>query len=162
MNAPARTVSILLSVALLLAGALALGAWAQLTTARADLAKAQAALVAMRAALASAEVREKAAVQKTKWKQKAAAKAKRIAAAVPVAGAAVVVWLEEREYREWRDEHRDISSEIDARKAYYAEIYNLVSESVEEEFGEWKQTRPEAWAKLMKAVDEWFRRWSKA
>jgi hypothetical protein len=157
MNMPTRSVTFL-SVTLLLAVALALSAWAQLTSVRADLAKTQTALLAMEVAMEAARAREKVAAQKAKWKQKASAKAKRIAAAVPVFGAAVIVWFEEREYREWRDEHRDIEGELEARRAYYKEVYTLVQASLEEEFGEWKRTRPEAWAKLTKAIDDWYRR----
>jgi hypothetical protein len=157
MNAPTRS-TLALGIAALIALALAVGALTLLHRAQAEVAQLAATVAKLELALAAAKSAERIAVQKTKWRQKAAAKAKRIATVVPFVGAAVVVWLEELEYREWREEHPELVSEIEARKAYYQETYALMREVLEEEFKDLKGKRPEVWLRAAKAVDEWYQR----
>jgi hypothetical protein len=159
MNWPSKTVAAL-SVVLLLSASLAMWMWERLTVARAELAAARAALEVAHETVAvlraSAKVEARAAAQREKWKQKAAGKAKRVAAAIPVAGTIAAIWFEEHEYREWRQEHAEFTDEAQARKAYYKQTYDLCIEVLDEEFEDLKRTSPEAWAKVQRAIRDWY------
>lgn len=164
MNRPSLGVTALF-VALMLSASLVLWTWWRLTVAQTHLVAAETALAAAEVALVAYKLKAKAeqeaavkvATRKEKWKQKAAGKGKRLAAAVPLAGAAMSVWFEEREYREWRDEHPELATEIEARKTYYKEVYELCVEVLDDEFKDLKRASPEKWAKLRKALDDWYR-----
>lgn len=164
MNRPGLGVTALF-VALMLSASLVLWMWWRLTVAQTQLVAAQTASAAAEVALMAYKIKAKAeqeaavkvATRKEKWKQKAAGKGKRLAVAVPLAGAALAVWFEEREYLEWRAEHPELKTEIEARKAYYQEIYELCGQVLDDEFKDLKSASPERWAKVRKALDDWYR-----
>jgi hypothetical protein len=81
----------------------------------------------------------------------------RLVAAETALKAAEAALFEERDYREWRSENQDIASELEARKLYVKEMYELAREALEEELGDWKVSQPVAWKKALEALEEWHR-----
>ncbi len=147
-----------LAVALLLSLGFATWTAVQWIEARTKLVLAEAALKAAEAALVAARASAIIAAKKAKWRQKAAAKAKRVLVLAPVIGAAAVAWFEEQDYREWRQEHPEISNEVEARKAYLKEMYDLAREMLDEELADWKTAQPQLWKKVLETLDDWYRR----
>jgi hypothetical protein len=157
MTSPKTWIATLVVTCLL---SLSFAAWTTIrwTDARVRLVAAETALKAAEAALLAAKAREAVAVKKTKWRQKAAARAKRLVVWLPAGlGTAALVLFEERDYREWRSENQDIASELEARKLYVKEMYELAREALEEELGDWKVSQPVAWKKALEALEEWHR-----
>lgn len=153
-----KTWIVTLAVACLLSVSLAAWTAAQWMEARAKLLVAEAAVKAAEAALVAATAARIIAVKKAKWRQKAAAKAKRLAVLAPIIGAALLVWFEERDYQEWRQDHPEVTGEVAARKAYLKEMYEVAREMLEEELAEWKVSQPQKWKAVMDVLDDWYRR----
>src|SRR6056297_1058679 len=87
------------------------------------------------------------AVAKAVMKTKAKARIRRAVVAIPVVGLGAMVYFEERNFREWKDEHPE-----GTRQEYGCEVVDMTAEVLEEvlqELPEYVRPEPETVFKLM-------------